>query len=69
MTQIGIISDTHGLLRFEALAGCDLIIHAGDIGKPMIHEELREIAPLVAIQGNIDKWANELPDLESTFSR
>lgn len=67
MQHIGIISDTHGLLRPEAadaLADCDLIIHAGDIGGPAVLDELREIAPLVAIRGNIDKWADELPDTE-----
>ena len=47
----GLISDTHGLLRKEALIalkGCDLIIHAGDVGKPEIIEELRVVAPVVA---------------------
>jgi len=63
---IGLISDTHGLLRPEALAalgGAELIIHAGDVGKPAILEELRRIAPLVAVRGNIDKepWAAALP--------
>ena len=62
----GLISDTHGLLRKEALIalkGCDLIIHAGDIGKPEIIEELRAVAPVVAVRGNIDKgsWAAGLP--------
>ena len=64
--MIGLISDTHGLLRPEvrtALKGCDLIIHAGDVGKPEILDELRAIAPLVAVKGNIDKgsWASQLP--------
>src|SRR5579872_344739 len=63
---IGLISDTHGLLRPEALAalkGSDLIIHAGDIGKPEILERLRALAPVVAVRGNIDKgaWATQLP--------
>lgn len=63
---IGLISDTHGLLRPEALAalkGSDLIIHAGDIGKPEILERLRTLAPVVAVRGNIDKgsWAAKLP--------
>jgi hypothetical protein len=63
---IGLISDTHGLLRREALdalKGSDLIIHAGDVGKPEIIERLREIAPVVAVRGNIDKgvWASDLP--------
>jgi putative phosphoesterase len=64
--SIGLISDTHGLLRQEALAalkGSDLIIHAGDIGKPDILEQLRAVAPVVAVRGNIDKgsWATKLP--------
>ena len=64
--RIGVISDTHGLLRPDALialAGSELIIHAGDVGKPEILGELRAIAPVVAVRGNIDKgdWAEELP--------
>jgi putative phosphoesterase len=64
--MIGLISDTHGLLRPEALtalAGCDLIIHAGDAGKAEILEKLRAVAPVVAVRGNIDRggWALELP--------
>lgn len=64
--MIGLISDTHGLMRREALAalkGSDLIIHAGDVGKPGIIEQLRELAPVVAVRGNIDKaaWASQLP--------
>src|SRR3546814_284806 len=64
--RIGLISDTHGLLRPEALAalqGCAQIIHAGDIGKPQVLDGLRAIAPLEAIRGNIDTadWALELP--------
>lgn len=66
-TRIGLISDTHGLLRPEALAalqGCAQIIHAGDIGKPQVLDGLRAIAPLEAIRGNIDTadWALELPE-------
>lgn len=62
---VGLISDTHGLLRDEALAalrGSDLIIHAGDIGKPQIIAQLQAIARVVAIRGNIDKgeWASGL---------
>jgi len=62
----GIISDTHGLLRPEAvraLAGSDLIIHEGDVGKPEILDALKSIAPVVAVRGNIDKgaWAEALP--------
>jgi uncharacterized protein len=61
---IGIISDTHGLLRPEAercLAGVDHIIHAGDIGRPEIVDALRRIAPVTAIRGNVDsgEWARE----------
>src|SRR5260370_34253168 len=55
--MIGIISDTHGLLRPEAsarLAGVDHIIHAGDIGRPEVIAGLRELAPTTAIRGNID---------------
>ena len=54
---IGVISDTHGLLRpeaVEALFGSDLIIHAGDVGDPKILEELAELAPVRAIRGNVD---------------
>ena len=67
MKRVGVISDTHGLLRPEAvnaLADCDLVVHAGDIGVPEILDDLREIAPLVAIRGNIDKWAGDMPDTE-----
>lgn len=64
--KIGIISDTHGLLRPEAverLAGVHYIIHAGDIGGPEVISELRRIAPTTAIRGNIDRgeWASEYP--------
>jgi len=64
--KIGVISDTHGLLREEALlalAGSALIIHAGDVGKPEILERLSEIAPVWAVYGNTD-WGDlrdELP--------
>ena len=65
--RIGVISDTHGLLRkeaVEALRGSELIIHAGDVGKPKILEELRKIAPVVAVRGNVDTepWALALPE-------
>jgi putative phosphoesterase len=66
-TIVGVISDTHGLLRPEAadaLRGCDQIVHAGDIGKPEVLARLRDIAPLTAIRGNIDRWATDLPDCE-----
>lgn len=66
MTNIGVISDTHGLLRPEAvasLADSDLIIHAGDVGDPAILERLNEIAPVTAVRGNVDMgtWARKLP--------
>ena len=69
MMRIGIISDTHGLLRPEAikqLAGADHIIHAGDIGGPEVIEGLRRIASTTAIRGNIDtgEWAKDYPDTE-----
>lgn len=64
---IGLISDTHGLLRPEALAalrGAGLILHAGDIGGPEILEELGEVAPVLAVRGNNDRgaWARSLPE-------
>lgn len=64
---IGIISDTHGLLRPEAeraLMGVDHIIHAGDIGRPEIVDALRRMAPVTAIRGNVDggAWARDYPD-------
>jgi uncharacterized protein len=67
---IGIISDTHGLLRpqaVEALRGSEHIIHAGDIGAPEIISELRKIAPVTAIRGNVDvqTWAREFPETEA----
>ena len=63
---IGLISDTHGLLREEALRalrGSDLIIHAGDVGRPEILDTLRDLAPVVAVRGNVDEaeWAAQLP--------
>jgi putative phosphoesterase len=67
--SIGLISDTHGLLRPEAVAalrGSDLIIHAGDVGAPGILETLGRIAPVVAVRGNVDRgaWARRLPETE-----
>ncbi|PPT25229.1 metallophosphoesterase family protein [Xanthomonas arboricola] len=64
--RIGLISDTHGVLRPEAVAalqGCAAIIHAGDVGKPEILAALQALAPLHAIAGNIDNkpWAAQLP--------
>ena len=66
---IGIISDTHGLVRpqaIEALAGVDMILHAGDVGKQEVLDTLKDIAPVVAVRGNNDKgdWAQTLPDWE-----
>ncbi|REC94773.1 metallophosphoesterase family protein [Kushneria indalinina] len=63
---IGVISDTHGLLRDEALKaleGCALILHLGDVGDPAILERLAERAPLIAVRGNIDReaWCEVLP--------
>jgi len=65
---IGVISDTHGLLRREAVAalhGSDHIIHAGDVGDPAILRELNEIAPVTAVRGNVDRgdWASTLPEV------
>jgi putative phosphoesterase len=64
---VGVISDTHGLLRpeaLEALAGSDVLIHAGDIGSEEILPTLARIAPVTAVKGNIDAaaWANVLPE-------
>ena len=64
--RIGVISDTHGLLRPEAqraLLGVQLIIHAGDVGAPEILTQLKLIAPVFAVRGNVDTqpWARELP--------
>ncbi len=67
MPRIGIISDTHGLLRPEAISaldGCDHLLHAGDVGKPDILIQLATIAPITAIRGNVDHWASELADTE-----
>jgi uncharacterized protein len=66
---IGVISDTHGLLRpeaLQALAGSSLIVHAGDVGDPEILTALRDIAPVVAVRGNIDtaEWARKLPEFQ-----
>lgn len=64
--KIGVISDTHGLLRPEAIAtlhGSDYIVHAGDIGAPEILSQLEEIAPVTAVRGNVDRgpWTREIP--------
>jgi hypothetical protein len=69
--MVGLISDTHGLLRDEAVAalrGCDLIVHAGDVGKPEILTALEEVAPVVVVRGNTDTqpWARSLPETAVT---
>lgn len=66
---IGIISDTHGLVRPEAievLKGVDLILHAGDIGTPQVLQELKTLAPVIAVAGNNDmgEWMHDLPQRE-----
>lgn len=66
---IGVISDTHGLLRPEAvqaLQGSQYIIHAGDVGDPEILKRLEEIAPVMAVRGNVDveSWAKKLPETD-----
>jgi uncharacterized protein len=71
---LGLISDTHGLLRdsaLRAMSGADLIVHAGDVGKSTILDALRKIAPVVAVRGNIDvdDWAAALPDTAETEAR
>lgn len=63
---VGVISDTHGLIRpqaLEALRGCDLIIHAGDVGRPEVLGALQALAPVFAVRGNVDRglWAERLP--------
>jgi putative phosphoesterase len=67
MHRIGLISDTHGLLRPEALTflqGCEHIVHGGDIGDPRILEQLAALAPVTAVRGNNDRgaWADAVPD-------
>jgi uncharacterized protein len=66
LLSLGIISDTHGLLRpdaVDALRGCDLILHAGDIGRPVVIEDLSRICPVRCVRGNVDlgSWAQDLP--------
>jgi putative phosphoesterase len=68
-TRIGVISDTHGLLRHEAVAalgGSDLILHAGDIGTPEVVAALERIAPVRAVRGNNDRdpWALKWPETD-----
>ncbi len=67
---VGVISDTHGLIRPEALSaleGVSLIIHAGDVGTPAVLHRLENIAPVVAVRGNTDRdgWAYGLPFTEA----
>lgn len=67
MPRIGLISDTHGLLRpaaLESLRGSDHIVHAGDIGSPELLAALRALAPLTVVRGNNDRgaWAEALPE-------
>lgn len=67
--RIGLISDTHGLLRPEALAflrGCDRIVHGGDIGDPAILDALAALAPVTAVRGNNDRgpWAERIAETE-----
>ena len=64
---LGLISDTHGLLRpqaVDALRGCELIIHAGDVGKPEVLDGLKALGPVLAVRGNVDEgpWAQALPE-------
>ena len=66
---VGVISDTHGLLRpeaLEALRGSELIVHAGDVGDARVLDHLRAIAPTIAVRGNVDteQWARTLPITE-----
>ena len=66
---VGVVSDSHGLLRpevIEALHGCDRILHAGDIGKPEVIQKLELLAPVTAIRGNVDRgdWADAWPETE-----
>jgi putative phosphoesterase len=67
MPRVGLISDTHGLLRPEAtefLRGSDFVIHAGDIGDPAVLTELNAVAPVTAVRGNNDTgaWARSIPE-------
>ncbi|RYF20327.1 MAG: metallophosphoesterase [Oxalobacteraceae bacterium] len=66
VTVVGLISDTHGLLRPEAVAylqGCSLIVHAGDVGNKAVLTALEDISPVLAVRGNIDTdaWGQSLP--------
>jgi putative phosphoesterase len=66
--RIGLVSDTHGLVRPQALAalqGSEVIVHAGDIGKPEVLDSFSSVAPVIAIKGNNDRdpWAKKIPDV------
>jgi putative phosphoesterase len=66
---IGVVSDTHGLVRSEAIAalrGSNLILHAGDVGRPEVLDAFRQVAPIIAVRGNVDKgaWAEALSRTE-----
>ena len=70
--KVGVVSDTHGLLRPEVLArlqGCERIIHAGDVGREEVLVALRGIAPTVVVRGNVDRgaWAEALPTEETVI--
>lgn len=67
---VGLISDTHGLVRPEALAaldGCERLIHAGDIGNATVLSQLEAVAPVIAVRGNIDTaaWARTVPETQA----
>ncbi len=67
--EVGVVSDTHGLLRPEAvqaLQGVDVILHAGDVGDPLILQQLVSLAPVFVVRGNVDRapWADALPSTE-----
>lgn len=72
MKKIGIISDTHGMLRpevLECLQGCECIFHGGDINKQSVLDELEKIAPVLVVRGNNDKeWAEDIPAMLTTES-
>jgi len=70
---VGVISDTHGLLRPEVLKvfkGVSLILHAGDIGDPEVLERLRVLAPVVAVRGNNDRdaWSKRIPEIQTVHA-
>lgn len=70
MVKLGIVSDTHGLVRpevLDALRGVDLVLHAGDVGSPDVLEALAAVAPVRAVRGNVDRgrWADALPETDA----